>query len=174
MSPELRDKTTFKKLYQEYYVILMNFAFSKTRDIELSKEIVQNTFVKIWTRREKLNISTSIKSYLFMMVRNSIIDHFNRNQRITDLDHLPIKMERPLWENNGEDNLVLLRTVIKKALEEMKPKRRLIFELSKYEGLSYSEIAAYLGISERSVEDNMAKALVHIRAMLKPYKNELL
>jgi len=55
----------------------------------------------------------------------------------------------------------------------MKPKRKLIFDLSKFEGLTYSEIAAHFSISERAVEDNIAKALEHIWILLNPIKNDL-
>ena len=162
MIPQLESKLAFKKLYTEYFSILVNFAFSKTIDWELSREIVQHTFVKLWMRREQTNITSSIKSYLFMMVKNAIIDHYRRNERFSDTEQIP---ESGSFDNNDEqeEDLMILRHTIKKVLLTMKPKRKEIFELSKFEGLTYAEIAKHLNISERTVEDNIAKAIIQIR-----------
>ena len=69
--------------------------------------------------------------------------------------------------NHNDEDLLILRHAIKLALDQMKPKRKLIFKLSKFENLTYAEIAKHLQISERSVEDNIAKALIIIREELK-------
>jgi RNA polymerase sigma-70 factor (ECF subfamily) len=162
----LNNKKEFKDLYTEYFSIMVNFAYSKTNDWELSQEIVQNTFVKLWTRRKNTTISTSIKSYLFMMVRNAIIDNFRHNQRFAEIEH--VKEEAYVEDQvEKEEKLIMMRHAIKLALENMKEKRRQIFVMSKYEGLTYAEIAEHLNISERSIEDNMAKAISKIREMLK-------
>lgn len=170
MIPQLKSKLDFKIFYTEYSSIMVNFAFSKTKDWELSREIVQNTFVKLWMRRSQTNITTSIKSYLFMMVKNAIIDHYRRNERFTDAEQIP---EVGTDDSNQfhEEDLLIVRHAIKKLLDQMKPRRKLIFELSKFEGLTYTEIAEHLNISERSVEDNIAKALMNIRSELKLYNH---
>jgi RNA polymerase sigma-70 factor (ECF subfamily) len=171
MIPQLKSKADFKDFYTEYFSIMVNFAFSKTKDWELSREIVQNTFVKLWTRRKDTEIKSSLKSYLFMMVRNAIIDHYRYNERFADTEQLP---ERASDDSNDrqEEDLIIIRHAIKMALSQMKEQRRKIFELSKFEGLTYAEIANYLNISERTVEDNMAKALVKIREVIKSYDIE--
>jgi len=167
MIPQLKSKLDFKNFYTEYFSIMVNFAFSKTKDWELSREIVQNTFVKLWMRRKQTNITSSIKSYLFMMVKNAIIDHYRHNERFTDSEQIPEAGSEDS-NNHHEEDLLILRHAIKKALDQMKPKRKMIFELSKFEGLTYAEIAKHLSISERSVEDNIAKALMTMRDELKP------
>ncbi len=154
------------------YGPLVNFCHSKTRDWELSQEIVQNTFVKLWSSRNKVKINTSIKSYLYSMVRNNIIDHYRKSEKIVDVEsdviyNIPEKYDS---EDGGLDFEMAYH--VKKSLATMKDKRRKIFELSRYEGLTYKEIADYMGISERSVEDNIAKAFLQIRDYLK--KNNVL
>lgn len=170
MTPQLESKLAFKELYTEYFSILVNFAFSKTKDWELSREIVQHTFVKLWMRREHTNITSSIKSYLFMMVKNGIIDHHRRNEKFSDTEQIP---EKGSFEKNDEqeEDLIIMRHTIKKVLLNMKTKRKKIFELSKFEGLTYAEIAEHLNISERTVEDNIAKAIIQIREEIKLVKN---
>ena len=165
MIPQLKSKLAFKNFYTEYFSIMVNFAFSKTKDWELSREIVQNTFVKLWIRRKQTNITSSIKSYLFMMVKNAIIDHYRHNEKFADTEQMPEVGIEDSTNHNDED-LLILRHAIKLALDQMKPKRKLIFKLSKFENLTYAEIAKHLQISERSVEDNIAKALI-IREELK-------
>lgn len=168
----LNNKAEFKALYTEYFSILVNYAYSKTSDWELSREIVQQTFVKLWTRREQTQISSSLKSYLFMMIRNAIIDNFRQQKRFEEIGQFKERQFEESFHQNEED-LVIMRHIIKRVLENMKPKRRQIFEMSKFEGLTYSEIAQYLKISERSVEDNIAKALSELREVLKLYKKDL-
>jgi RNA polymerase sigma-70 factor (ECF subfamily) len=174
MEPPFQDIKSFKKLYLQYFSVLVNFAFSRTSDWELSREIVQNTFAKLWERKHSTEIKTSVKSYLFMMVRNSIIDHFRQTNRFSEIsDKMEMMEEKP--ENGfSSEEILFIRHAIKKGLNEMKPKRRLIFELSKFEGLTYAEIANHLGISERAVEDNMAKALNQLKELLKDHLNQIL
>jgi len=107
-----------------------------------------------------------------MMVKNAIIDFYRQNERFTEVDQVP-EMATESTFNMDEEEMLILRHTIKRALETMKAKRKMIFELSKFEGLTYAEIAAHLGISERSVEDNIAKAIIQIREMLKLLKNNL-
>ncbi len=167
MSIVIGNKEDFKILYGRMYGPLVNFCYSKTKDWELSQEIVQNTFVKLWSNRAKIDITTSVKSYLYSMVRNGIIDNYRKNDKTVDLEDGAISNipEQYDSENGGLD--FELSYHIKKSLDIMKEKRRKIFELSRYEGLTYKEIADYLNISERSVEDNISKAFIQIRDYLK-------
>lgn len=164
MTKGLENKKSFKKLYNDLYGPLVNYAYSKTKDWELSKEIVQNTFVRFWNRREDINIRTSVKSYLFSMVRNGIIDNYRQDKKTVDLED--VKRSNTLYVEQEEvviQDDYILKYNLKKAISNLKEKRRRIFELSKFEGLTYKEISQYLNISERTVEDNIAKSFKEIR-----------
>ncbi len=163
MTIQLGNKEEFKQLYLDNYGAMVNFAYSKTNDIELSKEIVQNVFVKFWNNSSNIDIKTSIKSYLFTMVRNSIIDNFRKKERETEYTKSLSENGYVYTDNHEEQDLIELKYHLKKAISTLKEKRRRIFELNKYEGLTYKEIARYLNISERAVEDNIAKAIKEIR-----------
>lgn len=158
------NTNNFKDLYSKNYGVLVNFAYSKTKDLELSREIVQNTFVKLWNSRADIEIRTSVESYLFTMVRNGIIDHVRKNEKLVDIKDFSafreIEDENP---DHKEEETLELKYHLKKAINSLKEKRRVIFNLNKTEGLTYLEIAEYLNISERVVEDNIAKALIEIR-----------
>ena len=164
MTIGLDSKSGFKKLYLDTYGPLVNYAYSKTNDWELSREIVQNTFVRFWNKRNDINIRTSVKSYLFSMVRNGIIDYYRKDKNTVDLDDA--KSSGKIYVEQDEvslDDDFKFKYALKKAIAGLKKKRRRIFELSKYEGLTYKEIANYLNISERTVEDNIVKAFKEIR-----------
>jgi RNA polymerase sigma-70 factor, ECF subfamily len=159
------NTNNFKELYNRHFGVLVNFAFSKTKDIELSREIVQNTFVKLWHSREDIEIRTSLESYMYSMVRNGIIDHFRKNERIIDLkDTFMLKDIKDDENDHREEEIIELRYYLKKAINSLKEKRRVIFNLNKVDGLTYQEIAEYLKISERVVEDNISKAMKEIRS----------
>jgi len=164
MTASQANREDFKVLYQNTYGILVNFVYSKTKDWDLSKEIVQNTFVRFWRKREEINIRNSEKSYLFSMVRNGIIDHYRKEQNKTDLDEV-VRLDKFHVEQDIEKEQISIeiKYYLKKSIESLKDKRKEIFELSKFEGLTYKEIAKHMQISERSVEDNIAKAFKHIR-----------
>lgn len=164
MAEILINTNTFKSIYQKNFGVLVNFAFSKTKDIELSREIVQNTFVKLWHYKDKIDIQSSIESYLYSMVRNGIIDHLRKNERIVDIKDISVlnSLEDQQIQNKEEESNEF-RHNLKKALSTLKDKRKQIFTLNKIEGLTYQEISEHLSISERVVEDNIAKALKEIR-----------
>ncbi len=173
MTKGLENKEGFKKLYKDLYGPLVNYAYSKTKDWELSKEVVQNTFVRFWNKRNDINIRSSVKSYLFSMVRNGIIDHYRKEKNTVDLEE--IQNSRSLIIEQDEisiQNDYKFKYGLKKAISTLKEKRRRIFVLSKFEGLTYKEIADYLNISERTVEDNIAKAFKEIRNYF--YSNNLI
>ncbi len=173
MTKGLKNKDGFKKLYKETYGPLVNYAYSKTKDWELSKEIVQNTFVRFWNKRNDINIRTSVKNYLFSMVRNGIIDYYRKEKNTVEIEeiqnnkHISIEQDEISIQNEYK-----FKYGLKKAIGALKEKRRRIFELSKFEGLTYKEIADYLNISERTVEDNIAKAFKEIRNYF--YTNNLI
>lgn len=126
---------------------------------EESREVVQATFMKIWETREKIDINTSIKSYLYSSARNKMIDCIRANGRLEEFKKNNPAIEAE--ENSQELDPFIIRQEILQSLDKLKPKMKKIFSLSKIEGLTYSEIASYLGISKRSVEDNVARA-IHI------------
>ena len=116
---------------------------------------------QIWEGRDTLEINPSVKSYLYSAVRNRMIDTIRSNKKAKDY----ASTLDPDGITNEETDIdsFLIREEILKSMDKMKPKMKKIFTLSKMEGLTYSEIASYLNISKRAVEDNVAKALKHLK-----------
>jgi RNA polymerase sigma-70 factor (ECF subfamily) len=158
----------FEIIFKEYFNPLVNFVNKSINNFENSKEIVQTAFLKIWENRSVLEINTSVKGYIYKTVRNGMIDFLRKNKYQTNV----IDLENTVVNDFPDDHDELLdpyivRQAIEKALKNIKPKARKIFELNKFEGLTYDEIAEYMDISKRSVEDNVSKTLILLKAELK-------
>lgn len=164
------DIKEYEALFKEYYERLCEFGLKYLRNLEYAEEIVQDTFYNIWKNRETLNIKTSLKAYLYTAVRNNCLQEL----RTKSLD---IKYENyykshyvndsisPMDELNAKE----LSNVIDNALNSLPERCRIIFQMSRNEGLKYHEIAEKLSISIKTVEANMGKALKHFRICLKEY-----
>lgn len=157
----------FEVLFKEYFPALVNFINKYIDDIEVSRDIVQNTFLKLWKNRDKIEIQTSTKSYLYQIAKNTMLDY--------------IRMETKKKTENPESSIIeaiedtseevfdgyLVRSLVEHSLKSVKSKQREIFILNKFEGLSYDEIAAYLNISKRMVDYNVNAVLKHLKEDLK-------
>jgi|TARA_B110000046_G_scaffold18435_1_gene17591 RNA polymerase sigma-70 factor (ECF subfamily) len=157
------DQKSFTFLMNNYYERLCVYANLFTKDSAESEDIVQNVFVKIWTRRNKLNENISIKSYLYKSVYNEFIDHYRKNKPLVPLDEKYIKEIDSFLE---KDEMSLQKAIIKlnEGIDKLPSKCREIFILSKKEGLSNDEISKHLNISLKTVEGHITrgfKALNH-------------
>ena len=151
------NESNFEEIFKTFFGPLCNYVNSYLKDWEGSREIVQGTFMKIWENKDSIDINTSVKSYLYSAVRNRMIDHIRSNQKL-DTYKNSVNVD-DVEENVDHMNSFLIREEILKSMDKLKPKMKKIFSLSKIEGLTYNEIAAYMNISKRAVEDNVAKAL---------------
>jgi RNA polymerase sigma-70 factor (ECF subfamily) len=137
------------------------------------EEIVQSFFTNLWEKREKIEVNSSVKSYLFSSIKNRCINH---------LKHLKIKEEHQqiaLHEaknNTTPDNFLEpgLIEKIYRSIEELPDRRKEIFKLNREHGLKYREIAEKLDVSMKTVEAQMGHALRELREKLKDYKQLLI
>lgn len=163
-----KNSSDFQGLFKQFFNPLVNFIYSRyVKDYEIAKDIVQTTFAKIWEKREDIVISSSVKSYLFQAAKNKSLDYIRANSEKT------LELQDSFREYDIADDHVdrdatsfVIRDEIVSALEVMKPKMREIFELNKFRGFSYEEIATDMDISKRTVESNMAKAFKLLREEL--------
>lgn len=151
------NESNFEEVFKTYFGPLTNYVNSYLKDWEGSREIVQGTFMKIWENKENIAINTSAKSYLYSAVRNRMIDTIRSKQKLEEYKN-KVNVDE-VTEDIDQMNSFVIREEILKSMDKLKPKMKKIFSLSKIEGLTYNEIAAYLNISKRAVEDNVAKAL---------------
>lgn len=159
----------FEILFKQYFNPLFNYINSQLKNEEDSREIVQNTFLKIWNYRGKIEYdSPAIKSYLYTTSKNSLIDFIRKRKRQGNEKVELDKVENLLVEEKEEAlTQEMIKDEIIKSLGALKPKTRKIFELNKFKGMTYEEVANTLDISKRAVEDNIARAIKILRRELK-------
>jgi RNA polymerase sigma-70 factor (ECF subfamily) len=159
------DKEAFEKLFHEYYNGLCHFAVRFISDRDEAEEIVQDTFVRLWQQREQLHIKHSIKSYLFQSVRNNCLNRLKHQAVVREYEAF-----RQIHHHSHENEDVLVTRELEDRIGEsinlLPPERKRIFQMSRDEGLSYREIAAELGLSVKTVENQIGRALRFLRTEL--------
>ena len=161
------NEQAFDILFRKYYAPLARFAKMFTKDEENADEVVQAFFVKLWEQKVKLKITSSVKSYLYTSVRNASLN-FLKKEKTRNLYEEKVETETSEISEAENNNFIeIYETAVNKLPERTKE----VFILSKNEGLSYAEIAEYLQITAKTVENNMGIAFRKLREMLLPYKH---
>jgi RNA polymerase sigma-70 factor, ECF subfamily len=163
------NEKIFQEIFNAYYEPLCRFSLNRIESKEDAEEIVQDVFVKLWIKREELMIQQSLKSYLYRMVQNRIINQSDHH-KIRKIHQQYVLSNQPEYfasENDFHEEE--LNSLAARAVASMPEKRRQVYELSRKKGLKYSEIAEKMGISIKTVEVHLSKALDHMRVYLKDY-----
>ncbi len=167
---ELRDGDlfAFKLLYSRYNIRLINYCYWFLRSKEDAEEAVQDVFVKLWKYKERTKSNESFSYYLFKIAKNTCLNKIR--ERHGDLYSLELDASFS-DQASLEDDIVFreLTLISNKAVEQLPKKRRIIYRLSREKGLTHSEIAKRLRISVSTVENQMGKALKHLRRYLKTH-----
>ena len=155
-------------LFRKYYAGLCKSLYKILRDATLAEDIVQEVFLKVWEVRETLKMEDAIQSYLYRSCYNAALNFLKQQKKNTDLDNLETTITA---SDSAERHLNFQETEaeIQKAIDALPPKTKVVFSLSRFEELSYKEIAERLDISVKSVEKHMGIALQRLRENLKDY-----
>lgn len=161
------NNQTFEMLFKSHFKGLCYFAIKYVKDMDVAKEIVQDAFITFWEKRDSIDMSKSPKSYLTTAIYNKSLNYLRDNKKFNN-DILTMEGYIPLIENHQPNRIEIneISDAIKNALEELPEKCREVFMLSRYENLKYQQIADQLGISIKTVETHMSKALQHMRVRL--------
>jgi RNA polymerase sigma-70 factor (family 1) len=164
------DKTAFSILFSRYYRDLVTFAVTITHEHDVSEEIVQDVFMKLWESRRSLEIQSSLKSYLLRSVQNKCIDNI-RHREIEQKYSVMYRMSPVLFTKDTENYLLHseLDHNFRVALGKIPSLYADVFRMSRMEGRNYKDIASKLGVSERTIEVRMSKALHLLREELKDF-----
>lgn len=156
----------FDLCFRRFYAPLIAFARSKTNHKDIAEEIVQNVFAELWERRETLPLKTEIKQYLFSVVKNDCYD-FVRHQKVEQryLNYLAKHQEESFefFDTLVDEDFQKLINEVYNSLPEQ---CRNIFYMSRLEEMSYKDISEKLGISVKTVENHVGKALKLVRQYL--------
>lgn len=157
------DENAYEFLYRTYYAELCSYMFTIGGNDVMAEEIAQQTFIKLWRRRDKLFIHGNLKRYIFKVAYHQYIDVVRKKKKEHQLlEELKYEAIIELLESNPDglnEKIGILETEINKLPVQC----RNVFLLSKKDGLKYKEIAEQLDISIKTVERHMAKALKRLR-----------
>lgn len=168
--PVSLDRQGFEALFKTYFPSLTHFARKYVPDNDTAKEIAHDVFLNLWGKRETIDSSISLKSYLFTSVYNRCMNYI-RDQRKFNKDEQVFNIIEQESQEVPYDHLetMELESRIIEALNDLPARCREIFMLSRYEGNRYAEIAEKLGLSVKTVETQMSKALRILREKLSDY-----
>lgn len=163
------DEHIFEQVFKENFKNLYAYAHTIVKDDSTAKELVQQTFFNCWQKKDKLQSTKILLNYLYTSVYHAALNH---------LDHLKVRaahrqhhlhVSETATPASGQLQLKEMEKKIAEAYSELPEKCRLVFHLSRYEGLKNAEIAEKLQVSEKAVEKHMTKALKIFRSKLKEY-----
>lgn len=168
------DKGAFRFFFEKYYTDLCNFVNIYLNDPITTEDIVQDIYVYFWNKKENIHIETSVKSYLLKASKNKSLNYLRDEKARLVIQNKLAEESETSYEIPviSEDNH-RLQEIIKKAVESLPEKCREIYILSKEKKLTYNEISKELGISVKTVENQMGNALKKLREFLRPYHDDL-
>ena len=160
------NEAAYDTVFRMWYPTLVRVASSLVKDADAAEEVAQDVMHELWRRRETLDPAASLRAYLLRSVRNRALNHLRhlrvRRDSETEVEALydaPLRADQPIAASE-------LASAVRAAFDGLPPRCREIFELSRGQGLKYAEIAETLGISQKTVEAQMGKALRIMRERL--------
>ena len=156
------DDAAFKVLFYRYYEPLFRFVARRIPAGESSKDVVQDVFARVWQNRDGINPDQPLKAYLFRIAKNILIDQYRKREvrqayAVRQADAAPTVAPVEYFDVEGH---------VMEAIEALPEALRQTFILSRFEELTYREIAALLDVSVKTVESRMTKALKQLRVAL--------
>ena len=165
------ELNAFKEIYTRYWKRLYSAAYKRLKNKELCEEIVQELFTNLWIKRQTLHINTGLAAYLYSSVSHYVIDQY-RKEMVREKYREAFKVIHNRDTDNSTEEAILLKDLtdtIETEISHLPDKCRSVYELSRKEHKSNKEIAMYLGISEKTVENHLTKALKRLQIGLNHY-----
>jgi RNA polymerase sigma factor (sigma-70 family) len=170
------NRDAYASLHQNLYPSLYHYLLKMVKDEELADDLLQDVFVKIWTKRVQIGNIKNVQAYFFTAARSAAINHFRREKRINEkLDRIP----GPDMEFNREDVIIAtendteLKLAITDALNNLPARQREIIYLKFYEDMDYARIAEITGIRYQSVINHVFRAVQTLRSVFQKQKDFL-
>lgn len=159
----------YKNIFDLYYKPLCLFAKKYVLDLAIAEDIIQELFMKFWELRNEIQLKTSVKSYLFQSARNECLNYLkHQNVQEKYKRHIANVSTDSFFHDQLEEEEV--NRLVYEAIRSLPPRCRQIFELSRFEGESFGEIAHELSVSENTVKNQLVHALKLIRQVLEKYE----
>ena len=162
------DKEAFDELYWKYHSAIYYNILKLTRDLIVTEDIVQEVFITLWEKRDSLDIEKEISGWLFVVSYNKSIDYLKRKLKES-------LAQTALQQNDehtidAEGDLVNIRmNILEKAIEQLSPQKKRVFELCKLQRKTYAEVADELQISKHTVKEYLSGAVIFIKKYINQY-----
>ena len=164
------DQKFIDLLFDKYYTYLCNVVYRVINDADYAEDIAQEIFTDIWRKRESINIQTSLRAYLRRASVNRSLNHIRKQRmKFDENEEAIIDIESNTIDGQQELEKDELEQRIHDCINGLPPKCKLVFSLSRFENMSYQEIADHLEISIKTVENQISKALRILRNSIQPY-----
>ncbi|RHJ93650.1 RNA polymerase sigma-70 factor [Bacteroides sp. AM07-16] len=161
------NKLAFSQLFRLYYPKIFSFIFQFLKDKQLTEEITQDVFMRLWINRENLNLDLSFDSYMFTIAKNIVLNYFKKKEvEQRYIDHTIQVFNTAHTEVEEYFYFKDLLAIIEGAVNDMPSQQQKVFRLSREEGLMNAEIAKKLGISKRTVEKHISSSLKFLRKVI--------
>jgi RNA polymerase sigma-70 factor (ECF subfamily) len=162
------DKEAFNELYQKYHSALYYNILKLTRDAIVTEDIVQEVFITLWEKRYDLNVEQGIAGWLFVVSYNRSISYLKRKLKESIAQTvLQQNIESTTNAGNSLENTQI--SILEKAIEQLSPQKRRVFELCKLQRRTYAEVADELQISKHTVKEYLSGAVISIKNYVKQY-----
>jgi RNA polymerase sigma-70 factor, ECF subfamily len=171
------DRKTFDLVFKHFYPGLCTFAYDYLKSADIAKEIVQEIFLALWEKHHTINIKTSVKAYLYRSVHNRCLNYIRDNKSSSqstlqigqlkqEADLLLLEIPDELFDSTFSEQV---ERELDDAINNLPEQCKIIFCLSRYENLSYPEIASQLNISVSTVKTQMLRAMDKLRENMSKY-----
>lgn len=155
------SKNQFSEYYHSYYRQLCLHALHFMDDVDEAEDVVQETFVNLWDKREQLETIKSVKAYLYTAVRNNCLTRIRDAKPTTSLDKLP---DEEFLTEDEQMERAEMEARIWKMIDELPERRREIFLMAKRDGMRYKDIAQQTGLTVKTVENHVLRAMQSLRS----------
>jgi RNA polymerase sigma-70 factor (ECF subfamily) len=162
------DESALRSIFDRHYALLLNDIYRLIPDVSTCEDLAQELFVELWNRRGTLEIHSSLRAYLRRAAVNKALNHIKSNRMASwddesELAELPDESATDIQHQSDQERL---EQDLHAAIENLPEKCRVVFNLSRFEQLTHKEIAEQLGISVKTIENQITKALKILRETL--------
>jgi RNA polymerase sigma-70 factor (ECF subfamily) len=168
------DELAFTQLFNRYWNTVYAQSLAYLKSVTLAQDIVQEVFLKLWSKRQSLPAVDRIDNFIFIMARNEIVSQLRKKLPSAADNDLPVHLPEQVLQPDKQLSFRQHNQLLENAVAQLPPQRKLVFTLNRYDGLSYEEIAQQLGISRETVKGHMVKALAFVRTYLVTHGDLLL
>ena len=168
------DEAAYKILFTRYWDQIYSTALMFTKSADLSEDLAQDVFAKIWEKRQNLSGVVKLEGYLFITARNLIFDWMRKKVFTVENDeYLQEYFSDPSGSPHEKYEMKELDAIIQKGVSQLPLQQQTAFKLSRFQGLSHEEIATKMGIAKQTVKSHIGRAIISLRKTLEAHSDKL-